>query len=154
MRAVNIWCFSEGESEDFEDEEEEDDEEVVAEEEEDESGEDEVSPGWRLAPRYLMFWRSWRFLMWTFVQDGEVNGDLDSEDEEDDEEEDEDEGQGNWSALLASCNRITSCNLVFALQTRTRRLPKERRGRGTLMTRGTRRRRRTERSGPSPFPGA
>lgn len=43
MRVVNVWCFLEGESEDFEDEEEEDDEEVVAEEEEDESGEDEVS---------------------------------------------------------------------------------------------------------------
>lgn len=43
LRVVNIWCLSEGESEDFEDEEEEDDEEVVAEEEEDESGEDEVS---------------------------------------------------------------------------------------------------------------
>lgn len=28
-----------------------------------------------------------------FAQDGEVNGDLDSEDDEDEEDEDEDEGQ-------------------------------------------------------------
>ncbi|XP_029695910.1 acidic leucine-rich nuclear phosphoprotein 32 family member B-like isoform X1 [Takifugu rubripes] len=71
LRLVNIRCFLEGESEDFEDEEEEDDEEVVAEEEEDESGEDE---------------------------DGEVNGDLDSEDEEDEEEEDEDEDEDSTAA--------------------------------------------------------
>uniref|UniRef100_A0A674N8H2 Acidic leucine-rich nuclear phosphoprotein 32 family member n=1 Tax=Takifugu rubripes TaxID=31033 RepID=A0A674N8H2_TAKRU len=145
----------EGESEDFEDEEEEDDEEVVAEEEEDESGEDEVSLRDGASPSgYLMFWRRpvnvQRFLLLMFVQDGEVNGDLDSEDEEDEEEEDEDEGQGNRSAFT-SCSRITSCNLVFALQTRIRRLPKERRGRGTLRTKGTMTRRRTERSGPSPL---
>lgn len=34
-------------------------------------------------------------LLLTSVQDGEVNGDLDSEEEDDEEEEDEDEGQGN-----------------------------------------------------------
>lgn len=84
-----------------------------------------------------------------------MNGDLDSEDEEDEEEEDEDEGQGKWSAVELCCgptsssNQITSCNLVFALQTRIRRLPKERRGRGTLMMKVMMTRRRTERSGPS-----
>lgn len=155
LRLVNIRCFLEGESEDFEDEEEEDDEEVVAEEEEDESGEDEVSLRDGASPSgYLMFWRRpvnvRRFLLLMFVQDGEVNGDLDSEDEEDEDEEDEDEGQGKRSAFT-SCRRVTSCNLVFALQTRIRRLPKERRGRGTLRTKGTMTRRRTERSGPSPL---
>lgn len=39
-----------------------------------------------------------------FVQDGEVNGDLDSEEED---EEDEDEGQGNRRALLwPRCHRV------------------------------------------------
>lgn len=34
------------------------------------------------------------------VQDGEVNGDLDSEEEEDEEEEDEDEGRGSCGQPL------------------------------------------------------
>lgn len=33
-----------------------------------------------------------------FVQDGEVNGDLDSE-EDDDEDEDDDEGQEGWGVM-------------------------------------------------------
>ncbi|XP_029381830.1 acidic leucine-rich nuclear phosphoprotein 32 family member B-like isoform X7 [Echeneis naucrates] len=61
-----------GESEDFEEEEEEDEEDVVAEDDDDDSGDDEVSSH--------------------CGQDGEVNGDVDSEDDDEDEE-DEDDGE-------------------------------------------------------------
>ncbi|XP_029381829.1 acidic leucine-rich nuclear phosphoprotein 32 family member B-like isoform X6 [Echeneis naucrates] len=64
---------SSGESEDFEEEEEEDEEDVVAEDDDDDSGDDEVSSH--------------------CGQDGEVNGDVDSEDDDEDEE-DEDDAKG------------------------------------------------------------
>lgn len=80
-----------------------------------------------------------------FVQDGEVNGDLDSEEDED--EEDEDEGEDSWDVM--SSPDLSLDALMFVPQTRTRLRPKERRGRGTWTTRAMKTRT-TERSGPLP----
>lgn len=51
-----------------------------------------------------------------FVQDGEVNGDLDSEDEEDEEEEDEDEGQGSRGQPLLRV--VASHRVIWCLRFR------------------------------------
>lgn len=48
-----------------------------------------------------------------FVQEGEVNGDLDSEEDEDEDEEDEDEGQGNFDQHFKMSSSAVTQHLYY-----------------------------------------